>query len=69
MPTPKLNELDNLRPALARIHQVEAAPQRHQQWCTNSTGRRICGGCLERWPCPDCRRLGIGRVTAMGGAS
>ena len=59
MPTPKLNELDDLRPALARIHQVEAAPERHQQWCTDSTGNESAA---DAWS-------GGRALTAAGSAS
>jgi hypothetical protein len=69
MPARKPGEPASLQAALARIRQLEAALERHQQWCTDAAGKRLCGGCLDRWPCPDRRRLGIGRVTARRGGT
>lgn len=39
-------------PAAAEITRLRDALARHQQWCTYK-GQRLCGGCLDPWPCGD----------------
>ncbi len=36
-----------------RCAQLQAALTRHMQWCEAKDGTKLCGGCLDDWPCPD----------------
>ena len=38
---------------LGALEAATGALERHMHWCTDSRGRKLCGGCLSPWPCPD----------------
>jgi len=40
-----------------RCAQLQAALGRHMQWCEAKDGTKLCGGCLDDWPCPDATLL------------
>ena len=43
---------------LAALDIAQAALSRHQQWFTDSSGIKTCGGCLEPVPCKDTDVIG-----------